>query len=246
MKDTDVVILGGARTPMAEYNGHFAEIPETELGAHAARAALEKAGVSPDWIHHTVFGNALQTSPNAIYGARHVALKAGIPVDRPALTVNRICGSGLQSIVTAGHLIRLAEAEVVLAGGMENMSMAPYVLRSVRSGWPKLGAGKMEDALLAALLDSHSGCTMADTAENLAHDMDIPRLAMDEYAVRSQECANAFHASGRAAEEIVPVEVPQRRGPLVVADDDHRRPGTTIEALGRLRPAFRKDGVVTG
>ena len=246
MKDNDVVILGGARTPMAEYNGHFADIPETELGAHAARAALEKVELPADTVEHTVFGNAMQTSPNAIYGARHAALKAGVPVDRPALTVNRICGSGLQSIVTAGHLIRLEEARLVLAGGMENMSMAPYVLRGARRGWPKLGMGKMEDSLLAALMDTHCGFSMADTAENLAREMEISRREMDEYALRSQKLANAFHTSGKAKEEIAPVEVPQRRGPLVVEDDDHRRPGTTIEALSRLKPAFRKDGFVTG
>ena len=245
MKDNDVVILGGARTPMADYNGHFAEIPETELGAHAARAALDKVGVEAAAVDHTIFGNALQTSSNAIYGARHVGLKAGVPVDRPALTLNRLCGSGIQAIVSAGHLVRLQEAEMVLAGGMENMSMAPYVIRGARRGWPRMGMGSMEDALQAALVDTHCGYSMSDTAENLAAEMDISRRAMDEYAVLSQQRANEFHTSGKASEEIVPVEIPQRRGPLIIEDDDHRRPGTTLEALSRLRPAFQEGGVVT-
>ncbi|MFQ5768105.1 MAG: acetyl-CoA C-acyltransferase, partial [Acidobacteriota bacterium] len=241
----EVVILGGARTPMAEFNGHLATVPETDLGAHAARHALSRSQVDPSSIDQTVFGNALQTSANAIYGARHVALKAGVPHDRPALTVNRLCGSGIQSVISAAHLIRLQEAETVLAGGMENMSMAPYVLRGVRQGWPGLGAGQMEDLLLAALMDGFCGFSMAGTAENLAAEMSISRHEMDAFALRSQQLAQAFHESGRAKEEIVPFEVPQRRGPLVVEEDDHRRPGTTIEILSRLRPAFKKDGLVT-
>ncbi len=245
MSDTEVVILGGARTPMTEFNGHLSGLAETELGAHAARHALARSGVAAADIQHTVFGNALQTSANAIYGARHVALKCGVPEDRPALTVNRLCGSGIQAIVSAGHLIRLGEADMVLAGGMENMSMAPYVLRGARSGWRNLGSGRMEDLLVAALHDSHCGATMADTAENLAAELGIQRTEMDAYAARSQRLAQEFHASGRAAEEIVPVEVPQKRGPLVVEDDDHRRPGTTEEILARLPPAFRKGGTIT-
>ena len=246
MTDTDIVILPGARTPMAEFNGSFATVTETELGAHAARHALERSGVKADQVDHTVMGNAMQTSPNAIYGARHVALKAGVPVDRPALTVNRICGSGIQAVVTAGQLLRLEEARIVLAGGMENMSQAPYALRGARNGWPNLGTGQMEDTLLAALKDNFCGFSMAETAENLARDMDISRQDMDAYAVLSQNRAQAFHESGRAAEEIAPLEVPSRRGPLVVADDDHMRPGTTVEILGRLKPAFSRDGFVTG
>jgi len=245
MQTRDVFIVGGARTPMVEYNGHFADLPETELGAHAARAALERCGVAAAEVDHTVFGNALQTSANAIYGARHVALKAGVPIERPALTVNRLCGSGIQSVISAAQLIRLEEAEVVLAGGMENMSMAPYVLRGVRRGWEGLGRGRMEDLLLAALMDSWCGFDMAGTAENLATERGITRADADAYAVRSQDRAQEFHASGRARDEIVAVEVPQKRGPLVVEDDDHRRPGTTVGVLGRLPAAFRKDGQVT-
>ena len=168
MNDKDTVILSGARTPMAEYNGSLAGVTEIELGAHAARHALQRAGISGDEVDHTVMGNAMQTSSNAIYGARHVGLKAGVPVDRPALTVNRICGSGIQAVISADHLLRLEEAEVVLAGGMENMSQAPYVLRGARTGWANLGTGHMEDALLAGLTDNFCGFSMAATAENLA------------------------------------------------------------------------------
>jgi acetyl-CoA acetyltransferase family protein len=228
-----------------EYNGHFADMTETELGAVAAKHALSRAGIAPDAVDHTIIGNAQQTSANAIYGARHVALKAGIPVDRPALTVNRLCGSGIESIVLAGRLIRLHEAELVLAGGMENMSMAPYVLRGARRGWEGLGSGRLEDSLLAALRDEYCGFSMSETADNLAREVGITREEMDRYAVLSQQRAQAFHASGKAREEIVPVEVPQRRGPLVVSEDDHMRPGTTLEGLARLRPAFGAGGFVT-
>ncbi len=245
MNDNDTVILSGARTPMAEYNGSFASISEIDLGAHAALHALKRAGISGDEVDHTVVGNAMQTSSNAIYGARHVGLKAGVPADRPALTVNRICGSGIQSVISADHLLRLGEAEVVLAGGMENMSQAPYVLRGARTGWANLGTGRMEDSLLAGLTDNFCGFSMAGTAENLARDLNISRREMDEFAVLSQGRAQDFHQSGRAAEEIVPYEVPHRRGPLVVAEDDHMRPGTTVEMLSRLKPAFQKDGFVT-
>jgi acetyl-CoA acetyltransferase family protein len=245
MSGKDTFILSGARTPMAEYNGNFAGVSEIELGAHAARHALQRAGIAGDEVDHTVMGNAMQTSSNAIYGARHVGLKAGVPVDRPALTVNRICGSGIQAVISADHLLRLGEADVVLAGGMENMSQAPYVLRGTRTGWGNLGTGRMEDSLLAGLTDELCGFSMAATAENLARDMDISRRDMDTFAALSQERAQAFHQSGHAAEEIAPYEVPHRRGPLVVSEDDHMRPGTTVEMLSRLKPAFQKDGFVT-
>src|SRR5882757_4944067 len=156
----DIVFLGGARTPMGEYGGVLRDFTANELGAFAAKAALEQARVSADQIDHTVMGNALQTSGDAIYGARHVALKAGIPIDRPALTVNRLCGSGIQSIVSGAQMIKLDEANTVLAGGMESMSQAPHVIRGARWGL-KLGQGQLEDSLMVALLDTHCGCYMA-------------------------------------------------------------------------------------
>src|SRR5258705_2768248 len=177
---------------MAEYNGRLRQHTETELGAIASKAALERSGVPGHRVQQVIFGNALQTSGNAIYGARHVALKAGVPVEVPALTVNRLCGSGIQSILSASHLIRLEEADCVLAGGMENMSQAPHVIRGARWGF-RLGEGKLEDSLLAALMDSYCGLTMAQTAEKLAREHDITRREQDAFALRSQSCAEAAY-----------------------------------------------------
>lgn len=240
----EVWILGGARTPMAEYNGRFRDIPETELGALAAREALARCGVSPGRIGHVVFGNALQTSGNAIYGARHVALKAGLPVEVPALTVNRLCGSGIQAIVSAAHMIHSGEAESVLAGGMENLSQAPHVVRGARRGF-RLGEGKLEDSLMVSLLDSYCGLSMAQTAEKIARDRNISRLEQDAFALRSQQKADEAYRAGRIQEEIVPVNVRDGRSETLFAEDDHRRADTTLEGLGGLPPAFSKDGSVT-
>jgi acetyl-CoA acyltransferase 2 len=240
----DVVILGGARTAMADYNGAFARLTEIELGAIAARAALERTAVPPSEIQHVVFGNALQTSANAIYGARHVGLKAGVPVEVPALTLNRLCGSGIQSVVSAAQLIRLDEADTVLAGGMENMSQAPHVIRGLRLGL-KLGEGQMEDLLMVALMDGYCGFYMANTAENLARELSITREQQDLYALRSQKAADAAYRAGKFAEEIVPVEVKSKKGKTLFAEDDHRRPESTLEILAALPTAFGKDGFVT-
>ncbi len=240
----EVVILGGARTPMAEYNGTLAKFTEIELGALAAKGALERTGVRPDEVQHVVFGNALQTSGNAIYGARHVGLKAGVPIEVPALTVNRICGSGIQSVVTAAQLVRLEEAETVLAGGMESMSQAPHVIRGLRSGL-RLGEGQLEDMLMVALMDGYCGNYMASTAENLARELGISREEQDRYSIRSQQTADAAHKAGKFADEIVPVEVKSRKGKTIIAEDDHRRPDTTLEQLAALPTAFGKDGFVT-
>ncbi|MBI4477826.1 MAG: acetyl-CoA C-acetyltransferase [Acidobacteria bacterium] len=241
---TDVFIVGGARTPMAEYAGVFKDVSALELGAIASRAAFERTGVRPEWIDHAVFGNVLQTSADAIYGARHVALKAGVPVEVPSLTVNRLCGSGIQAAASAAQLIQLGEAHLVLSGGMENMTQAPHVIRGLRSGL-KLGQGKLEDTLWEALLDTHCGCTMAATAENCAAEYGISRAAQDEYAVRSQQLAGAAWREGRLADEVVPVEVKSRKGKQLVTKDDHMRPETTMEILSTLPPAFSKNGCVT-
>src|SRR2546426_10054036 len=192
----DVFILGGKRTPMGEYVGALKDISAIDLGALAARAAIDATQVSPEDIDHTIIGNALQTSGDAIYGARHVALKAGLPIEVPALTVNRLCGSGIQSVISAAQWIQLGEADVVLAGGMESMSQAPHVIRGARWGF-KLGQGKLEDSLMVALLDSYCGCSMAATAENLARKYGISRPAQDEFALRSQQLAAAAWAAGR-------------------------------------------------
>jgi acetyl-CoA acetyltransferase family protein len=240
----DALILAGARTPMAEYVGAFKDVSAIELGAHAARAALTRAGVAAGAVDHVIMGNALQTSGDALYGARHVGLKAGVPVETPALTVNRLCGSGLQSVVSAAQMIRLGESRVVLAGGMENMTQAPHVLRGARSGF-RLGEGKLEDTLLLALLDTHCGLYMAQTSDNLARNHGITREAMDGYALRSQKAAAAAKERKVFAEEIVGVEVTQGRKTVTVTEDDHLRPDTTIEGLAALKPAFGKEGFVT-
>ncbi|HKQ04767.1 MAG TPA: acetyl-CoA C-acetyltransferase [Blastocatellia bacterium] len=240
----DILILGGARTPMGEYGGALRDLSAIELGAIAARAAIERSGTAPEQIDHTVIGNALQTSGDAIYGARHVALKAGVPIDKPALTVNRLCGSGIQSIISGAQMIQLGEAQTVLAGGMESMSQAPHVLRGARWGL-KLGEGKLEDSLMVALLDTHCGYYMAQTAENLARKHDLTRQAQDEYALQSQQRAAAAWEAGRFSDEVVAVEIQTRKGVTPFERDDHLRPDTTMEGLAKLRPAFSKDGFVT-
>jgi acetyl-CoA acetyltransferase family protein len=238
----DIVILDGARTPMAEYNGHFSDISAIDLAVIAAKEALSRSGVAAEDIDHVIVGNALQTSGDAIYGARHVGLKAGIPRDVPALTVNRLCGSGIQSVVNAAEQIQLDEATTVLAGGMENMSQAPHVIRGARKGF-KLGQGNIEDSLMVALFDTYANLYMAQTAENLARKYEISREAQDEYALRSQTCAAAAVQAGRLQEEIVAVPV-GRKGELF-STDDHMRADTTLEGLAKLKPSFGKDGFVT-
>jgi len=240
----DVFILGGKRTPMGEYVGALKDISAIELGAIAARGALAATGVAADEIDHTIMGNALQTSGDAIYGARHVALKAGVPFDRPALTVNRLCGSGIQSIVSGAQMIQLGEADTCLVGGMESMSQAPHVIRGARSGFA-LGQGKLEDSLMVALLDTYCNTPMAGTAENLARKFEIQRDDQDKYALRSQQEAKRALDAGVFADEIVPVEVKTRKGTTLFEQDDHLRPETTLEGLAKLRPAFSKDGFVT-
>jgi acetyl-CoA acetyltransferase family protein len=240
----DIFILGGKRTPMTQYVGALKDVKAIDLAATAARGAFEATGVAPEEIDHTVIGNALQTSGDAIYGARHVALKAGVPADRPALTVNRLCGSGIQSVINGAHMIMLGEARTCLVGGMESMSMAPHVIYGARSGFA-LGQGKLEDSLMVALLDTYCNTTMAGTAENLARKYEISREEQDAYALRSQQEAARAQAAGVFAEEIVPVEVKTRKGTKIVDRDDHLRPETTLEVLAKLPTAFSKDGFVT-
>jgi acetyl-CoA acetyltransferase family protein len=240
----DIYILGGARTPMAEYTGKLRDVSAIELGAIAARAAMERTGVTPDGVDHVVFGNVLQSSSDAVYGARHVGLKAGLPIEVPALTVNRLCGSGIQAAVSGAQMILLGEADVVLTGGMESMSQAPHVIRGLRTGL-RLGQGQLEDTLWSALLDTHCGCTMAGTAENCAAKYAVSREAQDCYAIRSQQLADKAWREGRLNEEVVPIEIKSRKGVEIFAQDDHMRPDSTMEGLAKLPPAFSKDGCVT-
>jgi acetyl-CoA acetyltransferase family protein len=246
----DIVIVGGARTPMAEYVGtpgfgKFKDLSAMDLAAIASKAALERAKVAADAVDHVVMGNALQTSVDALYGARHVGLKAGVPQHVPALTVNRLCGSGLQSIVSGAQLIRLGEAKTVLAGGMENMSQAPHVIYGMRAG---VGFGQQQaivDSLFASLMDPVGGLYMAQTAEKVAKRLGITREEQDAYALRSHQLGAKAVQSGRFAAEIVPVVVKGRKGDETVATDDHIKPDTTLEGLAKLRAAFGKDGTVT-
>ncbi|MBL6721189.1 MAG: acetyl-CoA C-acetyltransferase [Planctomycetes bacterium] len=246
----DIVIVGGARTPMAEYIGtpgfgKFKDLSALDLGAHAAKAALERSRVAPESVDHVVFGNVLQSSLDALYGARHIALKAGVPQAVPALTVNRLCGSGIQSIVSAAQMIQLGEATTTLAGGTENMSQAPYVLYGARQGFRFGQAPEMKDSLFASLYDPYADSYMAQTAERIGKRLGISREEQDAYALRSHELGAAAVQEGRFAEEIAPVTIPGRKGDLVVDTDDHIKPDTTLEGLARLRAAFGKEGTVT-
>ena len=240
----EVFIIGGARTPMTEYVGALKDVSALELGAIAARGAFDKTGVKPEWVDHAVIGNVLQTSSDAIYGARHVALKAGVPIEVPALTVNRLCGSGIQAAVSGAQLIQLDEADIVLTGGIESMSQAPHVMRGLRSGL-RLGQGKLEDYLYEALLDPYCGLFMAQTAEKCAGKYGISRDEQDAFALRSQQRAAAAWNECRFKEEVVPVEIKTRKGSTIVDKDDHLRPDTTLEGLAKLPSAFSKDGTVT-
>ena len=247
LKPGDIAIVSGARTPFGRYCGKLKDFTAQELGAVAAKGAIERAGIEPKEFDHAIFGNAQQTSGDAIYGARHVALRAGLPIETPALTVNRLCGSGMQAMVNAAQMIQLGEADVVLAGGMEAMSQAPFVIRG-RDGFTLAPGGKMEDSLMVALLDSYCGLYMANTAELYGEQQGITRQAQDEFALRSQQSADAAYKEGRLPEELVPVPLKNSKGEPtgeMFTEDDHRRPQTTLEGLAKLKPSFGKPGTVT-
>jgi len=244
MFPTDVVIVAGARTPMSRYTGAFSDVSAIELASVASREAVHRSGADPDEFDHAIFGNVMQTSADALYGARHVALRAGLRTETAAVTVNRLCGSGIEAIAQAALRLLLGESRLVLAGGMENMTQAPFVIRGLRNGL-KLGGGALEDSLMAGLTDSYCGLPMALTAENLAVQYGIRRRDADTYALRSQQAADAAYKACRIKEELVPVEVKQGKKTVVVSEDDHRRPETTMEILEKLPPAFKKDGIVT-
>jgi len=244
MNRRDLVFLDGARTPMAEFAGSFSRVSALELGTLAAREALSRSGVDPSEIDATFVGNALQTSRDAIYGARHVALNAGIPIDKPALTVNRLCGSGIQSIVSAAHSILLGESTTCLVGGMENMSQAPHCIWGAREGF-RLGQGKLEDLLMVSLYDPYCGCFMAQTSNNLASDYDLSRREQDEFALMSQQRAAAAWEAGRIGPEVVPVEIGKGHRRRRIEKDEHLRPDTTLENLEALPTVFGEDSFVT-
>ena len=240
----DIVILAAKRTPFGTFGGALKDLSATDLAVHASRAALAQAGAPAEDFGHVVFGNVAQTSPDAIYLARHVGLRAGLPDRVPALAVNRLCGSGFEALVQAALLVETEQAEVVLAGGTESMSQAPLVVRGTRWGWPLGKPPPMEDMLWSALTDSYAGLPMALTAEKLAEQYRIGQEEVDAYAVESQRRWAAADEAGRFAEEIAPVELKGKKGPVVFARDEHPRPDTTVEALRKLPKAFKKDGVI--
>ncbi len=244
VNDRDVVVLGGARTPFGSFMGSLKDVSAIELGAAAARGALERSGVAAKDVDQVFFGNVLQTSADAIYLARHVALKAGAPIETPALTLNRLCGSGLQAVISGAQALLLGEATFALVGGAENMTQAPFVVRGARAGL-SLGEHKFEDYLWEALTDSYCGCPMAITAENLARQYHITREQIDAYALRSQQAAKNAQEGGLFAEEIVPVEVKDRKGRVTPVAQDEGIRETSMEALAKLPARFTEQGVVT-
>jgi len=246
----DIAIVGGARTPMCEYSGtpgfgKLKDMSAIDLCAHSAKAAIERAKIDPESIEHVIVGNALQTSNDAIYGARHVGLKAGAAQGTPALTVNRLCGSGIEAIVQGAQLIQLEDASTTLCGGMENMSQAPYVLHGARQGFRFGVQPQLEDLLFAALQDPVFVLYMAQTAEKIAKRLNVTRKEQDEFALRSHQLGAAAVQEGRFAEEISPIVIETRKGELTIDTDDHIKPDTTLEGLSKLRAAFGKEGTVT-
>jgi acetyl-CoA acyltransferase 2 len=246
-RDTDIVFLSARRTPFGTFGGALKDHSATALGAIAARSALQTAGMDPADVEHVVFGNALQTAADAIYLARHIGLQAGVPDAVPAMTINRLCGSGFQAIVSAAQEILLDQADVALAGGAESMSQAPHVVRGARWGELRLGeaGGYFEDLLWQALTDTQCGLSMAQTAEELAGRYQVTREEADRIAYRSQQRAHAAWEEGRFEAEVVPVTVRSRKGETEFRRDEHMRPETTLDGLAALRPYFRKDGLVT-
>ena len=243
----DVVILAGVRTGFGAFGGALKDQTATDLGVVAAKGALARSGITPEEIDHAVFGNALQTSSDAIYLARHIALRSVCPVETPAVTVNRLCGSGFEAIVQGAHQILLGESRAVLAGGTESMSQAPHVMRGARWGFRLGPPPPLEDALWEALRDTQCGRSMAETAEALAEQYGVARAAVDAYALLSQQRARDAWASNAFADEIVPVPLLNRKTKQAEpwAVDEHMRPDTTAEGLAKLAPYFKKDGVVT-
>jgi acetyl-CoA acyltransferase 2 len=246
IQDRDIVILAGARTPFGNLGGTLRDLTATDLAVAAAEAAIARSGVAKDRFDEVVFGNVMQTSADAIYLARHVGLRAGLPIEVPALTLNRLCGSGLQAILSASQSLLLGTATYALAGGTENMSQAPHVVRGARRG---LGLGQnvaFEDSLWTALTDSYGDVPMAITAENLAKKYAVSREECDAFALASQERALEAQSDGYFAEEIVAVDVPGPRGSTVKIDtDEGPRAGLSMQKLANLPARFVKDGVVT-
>ncbi len=243
--DRQVVFLAAARTPFGTFGGSLKGLSATELGILAGRAAVERAGVDPSEYGQVFFGNVIQTSADAVYLARHVGLNAGLPIEVPAMTLNRLCGSGFQAVIDGAEDILYGGSRVCLTGGTESMSQAPHVVRGARWGLRLGPAVPLEDSLWEALTDTYCGFSMAQTAENLAEEYDISREEVDGYALRSQRLAKAAWDEGRFDDEVISVTLLERGVETEFRFDEHIRPETTLEGLGSLRPYFKKDGLVT-
>ncbi|MEZ0391912.1 MAG: acetyl-CoA C-acetyltransferase [Pseudobdellovibrionaceae bacterium] len=240
-----IVFISGKRTPFGAFGGSLKDVSGTELGVIAAKATLEQANLSPEQIDHTIFGNVVQSGADAAYLARHIGLKIGVPVDRGAYIVNRLCGSGFQSWVSGIQMIRDGEASAVLAGGVEQMSQIPYVMRGARFGGLRMGHGELEDSMTSALTDAYAGIPMAITAENLGEKYDITRDQVDQFSIQSQTRYKEALAAGKFAQELTPVKLESKKGTLLVEKDEHPKPDATFDKLRTMKALFKKDGLVT-
>ena len=244
MTTAPVYIISGARTAIGDFGGSLKDVPITTLGKTVIAEAIERAGLTPDTVQHVVMGNVILNEPRDIFLARICAVEAGVPIESPALTLNRLCGSGVQAIISAAQMIALGECDIAIGAGAENMSRSPYVTTGVRWG-SKMGDVQMMDAMLTALHDPFENIHMGVTAENIARKYQITRQTQDELAIVSHERASKAQKAGYFKEQIVPVEIKSRKGTVVFEEDEHIRHDVSIEDMAKLRPVFEKDGTVT-
>jgi len=242
-KSEEIVFLGGKRTAIGTFGGALKDLSATDLGVESAKATLASAGVKPEDVDHVIYGNVIQSSADAIYLARHIGLKAGVPVPVPSLTLNRLCGSGFQAFITAAEQILTEQAQCVLAGGTESMSQAPHIVRGARWGIP-LGKGGLEDSLMTGLFDTYPNIPMGMTAENLAEQYKLTQDEVDAFSVLSQQRYQQAHEAGRFKAEIAPVELKSKKGVTLFEKDEHPRPESTVEGFKKLPKVFKKDGVI--
>jgi acetyl-CoA acyltransferase 2 len=242
-KHDDIVFLAGKRTAFGTFGGALKDLSATDLGVESAKATLAQAKLDPSAVDHVLYGNVIQSSPDAIYLARHIGLRAGVPTAVGAMTLNRLCGSGFQAFISAAELILTEQASCVLAGGTESMSQAPHVIRGARWGLP-LGKGGLEDTLMTGLFDTYPNLPMGLTAENLAEQYQLTQDEVDTFSVLSQQRYQAAHEAGRFAQELCPVELKSKKGVIVFQKDEHLRPDSTVEGFKKLPKVFKKDGVI--
>ena len=240
-----IVFISGQRTAFGAFGGSLKDISATDLAVISAKATLQQAGLSPEKIEHVVIGNVVQSGNDAAYLARHVGLKSGVPVSIPAYIVNRLCGSGFQAWVNGAQMILTGEAQVILAGGVEQMSQIPYVARKVRFDGLRMGNFELEDYMTSALTDAYAQIPMAITAENLGEKYGITRAQVDEYSYQTQQKYKAALAQGIFSAETCPVVVESKKGSITVDKDEHPRPDVTLEKISAMKPLFKKDGLVT-